>query len=230
MTVLETIKNINKTEAPDEIMLSQWELFKLNAELCVIYDAYALMQINVIDQVNYMLKMNGLPKVKLNKMDTESLKFTPEETGKNAKNYKVKYTIDVPEGMEVDQVTFRPVHKLTYNDVCKEIFRDRMNYIESIGTIAGSKSTGSEKYNPNNATTSKQLEKLLAFNKLMNVAVYLNPNKESASWSITLNDAGGVDCGIWINVGQPCFIDRDTCMKAVEILGKTTIKVALGRL
>ena len=192
MTVLELLTQqykdaTNKGIHIECIELTQSEINLLYNELWEGFDYQAMMHSDGNDRINSVLQRIGLPNIKLKKMEKQ----------------KVKYTIEVPEGMEVDQVTFKPI-KTTYIDVCKELFRDRMNYIESIGSIAGSKSTGSEKYNPNNATTSKQLEKLLAINMIMNTAKWLKLPMQQFFCIRNLNDES----------------------KIIEVLGKDVVDIA----
>lgn len=120
--------------------------------------------------------------------------------------------------------------KLTYEDVAKELFNNKVaNYIESSGLVNNSKCTGSSITDPNNSTTSAQLEKLLAINKMMNVAVYLNPKKEEADWSIFIDRKGliEVDNG-FLNFGQTLFTSKESAQQAIEILGEDVVRLALS--
>lgn len=82
--------------------------------------------------------------------------------------------IQVPEGYEIDKenstfecIKFKPIKKcLTYDDVAKELFKGRNKYIHAFSASDGWKESV--------CTSDKQVEKLLAINKLMNVAKYLN--------------------------------------------------------
>lgn len=93
--------------------------------------------------------------------------------------------IQVPEGCEIDKEnsTFelirfklieKPIEKfITYEDVCSKIFKDGLGYyIDGNGDV----SFNIKEYerDKNNATTRKQLERLLALNQLLNIAEYYN--------------------------------------------------------
>ena len=89
--------------------------------------------------------------------------------------------INVPEGYEIDEenstfecIKFKPIKKeLTYEDVAEELFSSSLFTLDTIGRICYVCSTGSksDKYN---ATSKKQLERLLALNQLLNIAEYYN--------------------------------------------------------
>ena len=100
----------------------------------------------------------------------------------NAKELK----IEAPEGYEVDwdnsskdTIRFKPIKKkIKYYDIAKKLFLNKITYFISVD---GKISSYLLKGNPsieNNATSKQQLEQLLALNKLMNVAKYLNGDWE----------------------------------------------------
>lgn len=130
--------------------------------------------------------------------------------------------------------------KLTYEDVAKELFGGKdVAFINSDGDIDGFRCVIlNSASNPNVCTSSKQSEKLLAINKLLNVAKYLN-----GDWVPN-----------WSNGDEPkysfCYDGADNCLKiqdkynwchsfvyfrteelaeqAVQILGEETIITALS--
>lgn len=90
--------------------------------------------------------------------------------------------IQVPEGCEIDKenstfelIRFKPIKKfITYEDVCGKIFKDGSGYyIAGSGDVYPSNIAQCER-DKNNATTKKQLERLLALNQLFNIAEYYN--------------------------------------------------------
>ena len=105
------------------------------------------------------------------------------------KEYKEKYMnkennkelqIIAPKGYEVDKenstfekIVFKKIEeKLTYEKIAEKLFQyEKHYYIAGDGGIMGT-SIGWKC--PNAAPTSQQLERLLALNKLINVAYYLN--------------------------------------------------------
>lgn len=91
---------------------------------------------------------------------------------------------------------------------------------------------------PNNAPTKHQLERLLALNKLMNVAHYLNDGWKP-DWKdetqrkyyiyYDINDkAFVIDHNTHFNYGVVYFKSIEIAEQAIEILGDETIKLALG--
>lgn len=86
--------------------------------------------------------------------------------------------IQAPEGYEIDRekstldcIKFKSIKKdITYRDVCNKIFKEYY-YTSVRGEIEKSSWGDSDK---NNAANSKQLEKVLALNQLLNIAEYYN--------------------------------------------------------
>lgn len=152
--------------------------------------------------------------------------------------------IIVPEGMEIDKenstfecIKFKP-KELTYDDIARELFYDKdafcINVISSIVSVC----TGSCNFNDsNNATSKDQCEKLLALNKLINVATYLNKgwkaNFRGATrvYYHTVASDGTIGYSpTWqLNPGIPCFKTPELAKKATEILGEETIRTALSQ-
>lgn len=153
--------------------------------------------------------------------------------------------ITVPEGYEIDKEnsTFECIKfkkkRLTYEDVARKLFKDKVCYYLRQGAeIIRYKPKLTSAELANNATSEKQLQRLLAINKLMNVAEYLNdgwkPNwKDSnfSKWYIIWNHCL---CKFIIDSGQSLqcngiyFKTPDLALKAIEILGEEEVKLSLG--
>lgn len=157
--------------------------------------------------------------------------------------------IEVPQGCEIDkeQSTFEKIvfkkveEKLTYEKITNKLFDNKIYYyINAFGDIKNTNSAYSICHTiiPHGAPTAQQLERLLAINKLMNVAYYLNNGCKS-----DLNDWKQEKCFIYYDIktqkidfgvcrgvinGVICFNSRELAKQAVEILGEETIKLALG--
>jgi hypothetical protein len=175
------------------------------------------------------------------------------------KQYKEKYMnsetkelkIEIPKGYEIDKenstfekIVFKKVEeKLTYGKIVNELFTGKKYYYTNdYGTIK--ESADPEKVNdfcdtdPNNAPTERQLKILLAINKLMNVAHYLNdgwkPNWKDETQRkyyiyYDINDkAFVIDHNTHFNYGVVYFKSIEIAEQAIEILGDETIKLALG--
>ena len=142
--------------------------------------------------------------------------------------------IQVPEGYEIDKenstferIKFKPIKKaITYDDVINELFKGNDRYIYSfIYNNFGSDVA---------CTSSKQVEKLLAMTKLMNVAKYFNMKSEPKKGdryyfylrygvlNHTFTDKDVVDFGVVY------FNNKEDLEKAEQILGEQTIKTALS--
>jgi hypothetical protein len=137
--------------------------------------------------------------------------------------------------------------RITYEDVAKELFHkgnprtELCYYLErtEIGN-SGKNSTFTKDINLISlATSKKQLEKLLAINKLMNVAKYLNGNfifkTLQDKWFIarrTSNIPNQEEIKILqhstVNYGIVYFKTKELTQTAIDILGEDVIKLALS--
>ena len=152
--------------------------------------------------------------------------------------------ITVPEGYEIDKEnsTFECIKfkkkGLTYLNVHKALFGDGNYYYISVGgnIVRGENSSVGEFSHL--AKHSSQLEQILALNKLMNVAKYLNgnwkPNWEDPNhrkWIIKWDSYNCTfDTSYWTTyqTGTVCFKTPDLALQAIEILGEEEVKLALG--
>lgn len=154
--------------------------------------------------------------------------------------------ITVPEGYEIDKenstfecIKFKKKKKLTYEDVCDVLFTNKTAYYTTVsGDIAQTDSI--ESYHTcdgNNAVSKNQLEQLLAINKLMNVAAYLNENPsdwdnlDTDKWYIYYDHAQhkiAYAIRKWCNAMDVYFDSTEHAYAAVEILGEDVVKCALG--
>lgn len=156
--------------------------------------------------------------------------------------------IEAPEGYEVDwenssmnTIRFKPIKKkITYEDVCRELFLDKQSWrLTTLGTSIHTYCTSSAIIHHKTISTSwQQLDQLLALNKLMNVARYLNgdwvPNwntYDATKWFIFFDhDKKNIQVRSWyiINPGCVYFKSSKLALQAIEILGEEEIKKALG--
>lgn len=152
--------------------------------------------------------------------------------------------INIPEGYEIDREnsTFECIKfkkkGLTYKDVCNALFSgNNTYYIETAGDIGHTVARGKDVYSPNNATSKQQLKSLLAINKLMNVAAYLN--EKPLDWDNVFQDKWHIfydhrSRALRYGENQSYreaivyFDSREHANQAVEILGEDTVKQALG--
>lgn len=151
--------------------------------------------------------------------------------------------IKIPEGYEIDKekstienLVFKP-KKESYLDISKKLFyQKRAFYFSKFGGIASAVICDGTYCDPNNCTSEKQAQKLLAINQLMNVAKYLN-NEWEPDWEnsrvykyfIIISYNNIEISNNWINnTGVIYFKTRELAQKAIEILGEETIRLALS--
>lgn len=159
-------------------------------------------------------------------------------------NMEKEVKIQVPEGYEIDEenstfkcIKFKPIKEAeTYDDVARELFLNKNAYfIDTFGRVLNV--IPKNDYNDfNNCVTKKQAEKLLAINKLMNVAHYLNKDWKP-DWRDSHQDKyylcmreGNIRVGCVTSIQGIVIVfpDEKTAKKAIEILGEETIRKALG--
>lgn len=157
---------------------------------------------------------------------------------------KKELKIEIPEGYEIDKeqssfekIIFKKVEeKLTYEKIANKLFKFETHYyIDSNGVI---RKNSAGWLCPNTAPTEHQLKRLLALNKLMNVAYYLNDGWEP-DWNNTKeykhyllydhrNSKIITDSWYQLNQGLPMFKSKELAEQALKILGEETVKLALG--
>lgn len=153
--------------------------------------------------------------------------------------------ITVPEGYEIDKEnsTFECIKfkkkRLTYEDVAEELFKGKKTYyMDSATNIESFLPENYGVKHANNATSEKQLQRLLAINKLMNVAEYLNggwkPNWKDTHkskwwiyWSHSL-EKFEVESRYSYQSEIAHFKTPDLALQAIKILGEEEVKLALG--
>jgi hypothetical protein len=148
---------------------------------------------------------------------------------------------ELPQSL-VDEIKERltpKVKKLTYEDVAKRLFKDKKLYYNNFdGRISSVDNFEGEVDGPNNATSKKQIEKLLAINKMMNVGKYLN-----GDWKIDWIGTSQLKYYLYlsifhsnISIAGICnmndalvyFRSRELAQQAIDILGEDVIKLALS--
>lgn len=154
--------------------------------------------------------------------------------------------IQIPEGYEIDKEnsTFECIKfkkkVLTYDYISGILFKDLIVfYIDAEGYVKHVFCMKDHSSDPNNCASKKQAEKLLAINKLMNVARYLNngwtPNWDNCNefkyyirFAVEKSSLEVSAYCCLFNEGNIYFESRNAAYKAIEILGEETIKLALS--
>lgn len=119
---------------------------------------------------------------------------------------------------------------ITYDDICKELFLNNMTYwlgnIE-VKTVV----SGYNNYNDiNNSTSEAQVKRLVAFNKLQNIAKYLNGDwkpdfdRDHKNWYICKKgDTFIALYDMTMNKASVYFKNAGLANKAIEIMGKDSL-------
>ena len=163
-------------------------------------------------------------------MKAKELKIVPPEG----------YEID-RENSSIDTIRFKPIKKkTTYKDICRELFLDKPSWrlLETGVTKYTKVSDSAISCARLTATSNKQLEQLVALNKLMNVAKYLNGDWKPSFTNTNFHkfyisyDSDKKKLTIqfkqYMNNGSVYFKSEELALQAIEILGEEEVKKALG--
>ena len=154
----------------------------------------------------------------------------------------------IPEGYVFDKdnstdevIRFKPIKKkTTYRDVKQKLFIDCEEFFY-FGASRSILKTSSLKFIESNAilsTSRQQLEQLLALNKLMNIAKYLNgdwkpdfTNSTEKKWCIDYDFEDSILDTDFVSIYRDSvvyFKSEELAFQAIEILGEEEVKKALG--
>lgn len=118
---------------------------------------------------------------------------------------------------------------ITYDDVCKELFLNKKEYFVRDRIIMSETADEFSYKDIDNCTSEAQAKRLIAFNKLMNIAKYLNgdwkPNFEDSSknWYIFKDILYGVTFNYTTNQGIVYFKNADLADEAIRLMGKESL-------
>lgn len=118
---------------------------------------------------------------------------------------------------------------ITYDDILKKLYLNKDSYwfgnTKILSTI-----TGENSYNDmNNCTSMAQAKRMVAFNKLMNIAKYLNgdwkPNfrDNSEKWSIVKYICYSTQISMDINEGNVYFKSAELADEAIRLMGEDSL-------
>lgn len=159
---------------------------------------------------------------------------------------KKEIRVIVPKGCEIDKehstfecIKFKPIGRITYEAIMNKLLMDKPVYFpDTSGWVGKIDYEPCMSADPNNCISEKQVEKLFAINKLINVATYLNDGWKP-NWNATNENKYYIcivrDC-ICIDIlnnsiknnGIICFKSKELAQQAINILGRDTIKLAFS--
>lgn len=119
---------------------------------------------------------------------------------------------------------------ITYDDICKELFLDKKIYWNYIRTVNSGVANEGNYDDNDNCTSEAQAKRLSAFNKLQNIAKYLNGDWKprfdgnNQNWFICIEDEGyDTKYTKWINDGSILFKTEETAYEAIRLMGKDSL-------
>lgn len=153
----------------------------------------------------------------------ENLKFFFDEEGKLMVCKKHAQN-DHPQNEKTQE---KPI---TYDDVLKELFLDKIASWVGIPKIYTA-TVGSANYNDlSNCTSYAQAKRLLAFNKLMNIAKYLNgdwmPDFDGDQENWNIGKEGDTFLAMYtryVNKASVYFKSKDIALEAIRLMGEESL-------
>lgn len=115
---------------------------------------------------------------------------------------------------------------ITYDDICKKLFCNNKIYWAYKDGVDSDMASPSNYKDVDNCTSEAQVKRLIAFNKLQNIAKYLNdgwkPNfkDHSKNWYIYKDILCGVTFNYTTNQGTVYFKNADLAEEAIQLMGK----------
>ena len=152
----------------------------------------------------------------------DGLSFFFNEEGKLMVHKKIEGDAETPDDKEGNPIT--------YDDVLKELYYKKTAYWVSSSNIKHA-TTGEGSYNDiNNCASEAQCKRMVAFNKLQNIAKYLNKgwNPEfpgSNNYTICKNYAGGYSLlgNRKRQAGAIYFMTKDLANEAIRLMGEESL-------
>lgn len=135
------------------------------------------------------------------------------------------------EGDEISTNDAEKNNPITYDDICKELFLNKSTYWIGNVNINPVRPQYNNYSDINNCTSKGQARRLIAFNKLQNIAKYLNkgwkPNFKDATqkWLITEQNSGEYKAKFTYsgNCGFVCFKSKYLTNVAIRLMGEDSL-------
>ena len=152
----------------------------------------------------------------------DGLSFFFNEEGKLMVHKKIEGDAETPDDKEGNPIT--------YDDVLKELYYKKTAYWVSSSNIKHA-TTGEGSYNDiNNCASEAQCKRMVAFNKLQNIAKYLNKGWNpdfpvSNNYTICKNYAGGYSLigNRKCQAGAIYFMTKDLANEAIRLMGEESL-------
>ena len=153
----------------------------------------------------------------------DNLQFFFSEEGKLMVRKKIEGDAEAPSKEEEKPIT--------YNDICKELFlRKNAYWICGKNGISQKVQTIFDYEDAVNSTSEAQVKRLAAFNKLQNIAKYLNkgwkPNFRSIEekWAIVKDEEGfSTQYNQSVNDASVYFKNEDLANEAIRLMGEESL-------
>lgn len=152
----------------------------------------------------------------------DGLSFFFDEEGKLMVHKKIEGDAETPDDKEGNPIT--------YDDVLKELYYEKTAYWVSSSNIKHT-TTGEGSYNDiNNCASEAQCKRMVAFNKLQNIAKYLNKGWNpdfpgSNNYAICKNYAGGYSLigNRKCQAGAIYFRTKNLANEAIRLMGEESL-------
>ena len=119
---------------------------------------------------------------------------------------------------------------ITYDDICKVLFSEKKTYLLCNKKIHYFYPDGFNFNNINNSTSEAQVKRLAAFNKLLNIAKYLNGDwkpdfdEDHENWNICKDgDTFSAMYTRTLNRGSVYFKSEEATNEAIRLMGKDSL-------
>jgi hypothetical protein len=152
----------------------------------------------------------------------DGLSFFFNEEGKLMVRKKIEGDAEAPDDKEGKPIT--------YDDICKELFLYKKTFWISSKIIEADVLKYCSYRDINNCTSRAQAKRIVAFNKLQNIAKYLNKGwkpdfrSNEKKWSI-VNDGESYSsvCVMTINDANVYFKSEDLALEAIRLMGEESL-------
>lgn len=119
---------------------------------------------------------------------------------------------------------------ITYDDICKSLFLNNKIYWAYKDGIDTDISSPSNYNDVDNCTSEGQVKRLIAYNKLMNIAKYLNKgwkpkfDNKTENWQINYFDEGySPKFACFFDDAAICFPSKKATLEAIRLMGEESL-------